>query len=391
MLKFTDELRSLLGNVLLRLQSSKVLGRLPAAFHEVPLHRDILLTRGNARTPLPVPGSEEYDDRQEDLHYQNEASEFGADMDYAKEYTERLDSSNTKIDSHWIRPERNSGVIWYSELPEPEANDEVPIVSVELRDALDALRGKVSYHLQRYEVGEAAQSIVDVLTLLNKDITRIQPWSEETRPREVLHILTWGREILRICGILLHPFMPNASQALLDALHVNPRYRTYAYARIGAGRVRSGPMERSLLFPNKRQKAWKEVEADHKWEENMGKRKLSEQTNQAGSFQCVSFSDVVLASHSITSDKLSLRFIFRMHRPRQRKRRRRRRPNKLYLSRFDPYGSPEAPDRGVRRKWRTKLSILSVSPDVARRKERRKYYRELRMVKREKQKKREPF
>lgn len=275
-MKTTDELRSLLGNILLRIQSRKMLDRLSPVFREVPLHRGILLTRGNGPAPLPEPGSNEYDDRMQDRRYGFEAASLRVPVDYAQEYADRIaraEGANSRL--NLIAP-RKSGVLWYSELPEANLDGEALIVSSELRDSLDGLRGKVCYHLQRYEVGDATQSIVDVLSLLNKEITRIQPWSQDTQPHEIIHLLTWARETLRICGILLQSFIPHASRSLLDALHVHPRTRTYGYACIGAGRVRSGPLEKRILFPNKAQKTWQQVEEDHKYEENRRKRLLME-------------------------------------------------------------------------------------------------------------------
>ncbi|EJD03041.1 uncharacterized protein FOMMEDRAFT_20213 [Fomitiporia mediterranea MF3/22] len=265
LVKSTNELRSLLGNVLLRLQSKKMLHRLPAAYQSVPLHRGILLTRGNAPMHLFEPGSEEYDDRLEDERYAYEAIKEEAQANYVKEYTDRLARPR---DVYGLISERTPGVVRYSELPEPDATGEALIVSAELREALNMLRGKVSYHLQRFEVGEATQSIVGVLSLLNKEITRIRPWSADTRPRDVLHLLAWARETLRICGILLQSFMPTASQALLDALRVHPGARTYAYATIGVGRVRPGPMKKTVLFPPTVERTLQHVEADHKHDEN---------------------------------------------------------------------------------------------------------------------------
>ena len=171
----------------------------------------------------------------------------------------------------------------------------MPIVSTELRDNLDALRGKVCYHMERREVSEATRSIVHVLSLLNKEITRIEPWSPETRSSDVLHLLVWARETLRICGILLQPFLPIASQALLDALRVaGGNARSFGAAQIGVGSVHAGPMQRSVLFPTAEQRKWKAIEDDHGYDRN---KALEE--NKRSKTPCVSSQKAYL-SQSLT-------------------------------------------------------------------------------------------
>lgn len=279
------ELRNLFGNLLLRMQSPKILSRLPAAFHEVPLHRKILLTRGNAASPIPTPGTPEYHDVQEDRRY---ARAFGnlrvlhATYDVELAAEARQDQSapqptnigeleaDLKEMRDCVESRRRIRVRFYNELPDAAENEE-PIVSLQLRDDLDKLRRRVTYRLQRREVSEATQVIVDVLVQLNKEFTRIAPWSESTPPRDVIHLLTWSRETLRICGIMLLPFIPKAAASLLDALRVDRTARTYAFARVGAGRVRSGPLQNRVLFPKEEERTVEDVQTDHRWEINQAK------------------------------------------------------------------------------------------------------------------------
>ncbi|KAI5120656.1 hypothetical protein M0805_007993 [Coniferiporia weirii] len=325
--KHEVELRSLLGNILLRMQSKKILEKLPAAFQEVPLHRSVLMTRGNAPIPLSTPGTPEYEDVMEDrlfLHDYMKPDTKG-EVDYAKEYTERalraVRSEDTGSDQYAIK------LIAYSELPESEAEGDAPIVSPELRDALDILRGKVSYHLQQREVSLATRSIVDVLALLNKEFTRIAPWTPNTPARDVIHLLIWTRETLRICAILLQPYIPKSSSALLDALRVQGGARTYAFARIGAGRVSSGPVQRRVLFPTAQQRVLDEVEADHRWEENLRKKKQVKEPLRA---------DI-------------------RHEPRRKER-----ENGLYAQIFNPHGSLFRPNGEIRREKLSRSQAMSA-------------------------------
>lgn len=287
--KHTMELRNLFGNLLLRIQSPKILNRLPAVYHEIPLHRHILMTRGNATAPLVSPASGQYRDVREDRTY---GRAFGNTRMLKVAYAAELaveaknDPENTRPeDSDYllstlasirgqIESKRRFQVRFYDELPEP-SEDEAPIVSPKLRDDLDKLRRTVRYRLLRREVSEATQAIVDVLIQLNKELTRIAPWSESTSSRDIIHLLTWSRETLRICGIMLQPFIPTAASALLDALRVDRTARSYAFARVGAGRVRSGPLLNRIIFPKEQQRIEESIRADHQWEENVARKELA--------------------------------------------------------------------------------------------------------------------
>ena len=258
--KYKLELRNLIGNILLRLQSEKIYQRLPNVYEGIPLHRVILMTRGNALTIGP-PG---FDHVREDMEFLKVRDILHhRDSDFSCEYTDK--QVGEKLTSESGR------ILYYSDLPDGPL-DEEPIVSPSLRLALDQLRGKVCYHMKQYEVAEATQSIVNVLTELNKEITRIKPWSADTDPRDIGHLLTWSRETLRICGIMLQPFIPVASQTLLDALRVERNSRNYADARVGWGHSRPGGMLREILFPDLEQRQKKSVESDHRFDEKRMRR-----------------------------------------------------------------------------------------------------------------------
>jgi methionyl-tRNA synthetase len=53
----------------------------------------------------------------------------------------------------------------------------------------------------------------------------------------VSRLLSYTRETLRICGILLQPFVPTKARELLDALGVPGEKRTLRDARLGAGEL----------------------------------------------------------------------------------------------------------------------------------------------------------
>ena len=121
---------------------------------------------------------------------------------------------------------------------------------------LGGLRQRVEGHMQNLVVVDAIQEIVDVLTLVrsghtlhrdseadlpwfflqaNKVYSETQPWLPSTDPSHRAQLHAISVETLRICGILLQPFIPTKSVELLEALGTNPEERTWDYAEPGKG------------------------------------------------------------------------------------------------------------------------------------------------------------
>lgn len=71
----------------------------------------------------------------------------------------------------------------------------------------------------------------------NVVFTQSAPWKKTASPEEVHDISVLTLETLRVCGILLQPFMPTKSSQLLDALGVPPDQRTLDDAEYSIGRV----------------------------------------------------------------------------------------------------------------------------------------------------------
>ena len=68
-------------------------------------------------------------------------------------------------------------------------------------------------------------------------MTDTAPWAKSTPASVALHVQTLILECLRVCGILLQPFMPSKSSALLTALDIPDEQRTLEFAELGRGRV----------------------------------------------------------------------------------------------------------------------------------------------------------
>ena len=83
------------------------------------------------------------------------------------------------------------------------------------------------------------------------------PWDEVDKKR-LDGIIYLCAESLRICGILLQPYMPTKMQQLLDQLGVKPNKRTFQDAIFGSDRTYGTPLipvgrgHTGVLFPSLR-------------------------------------------------------------------------------------------------------------------------------------------
>lgn len=76
------------------------------------------------------------------------------------------------------------------------------------------------------------------LAQTNRYLTRHEVWRKVNDPnenvqRDIKIIIYYAAESMRICGILLQPFMPAKMKRMLDMLGVNDEKRTYRYAEYG--------------------------------------------------------------------------------------------------------------------------------------------------------------
>ena len=68
-------------------------------------------------------------------------------------------------------------------------------------------------------------------------------------------IVYLSAEAVRVCGILLQPFMPGKMAQLMDILGVEPEHRTFKHAKLGADpsygtpKVSLGKGTEGVLFP----------------------------------------------------------------------------------------------------------------------------------------------
>ncbi|KAJ4000009.1 tRNA synthetases class I (M)-domain-containing protein [Lentinula boryana] len=110
---------------------------------------------------------------------------------------------------------------------------------VPLLIASKALPSLVSSHMDRVNVADALEAVVDVLKLANKCLTDAVPW--KSSPEVARASYDSCLEALRISGICLQPFIPRVAAELLDALGVSSAERSWNHGHTGSlGNVVSG-------------------------------------------------------------------------------------------------------------------------------------------------------
>jgi len=95
------------------------------------------------------------------------------------------------------------------------------------------LRTKYEDAMEKYAFQTALAEVFAVIARANKYIDETAPWvlakSEETKPR-LARVLYNLAETLRLCTVLLTPFMPTATAKIFDQLGVAPDGRTWESA-----------------------------------------------------------------------------------------------------------------------------------------------------------------
>ncbi|KAG5640555.1 hypothetical protein DXG03_008118 [Asterophora parasitica] len=97
-----------------------------------------------------------------------------------------------------------------------------------LLTATKQLPPKLRSAMESLELGDALGEVIDLLRVANKTFTDVAPWTKSASPTDVYACRTASLEALRVAGICLQPFIPDASARLLDALGVPEAQRTWA-------------------------------------------------------------------------------------------------------------------------------------------------------------------
>ena len=115
-------------------------------------------------------------------------------------------------------------------LPEEQAEG---AEDAELLAMAGALRDKYEAQMEKYAFQSALADVFAVIARANKYIDETAPWAlaknEETKPR-LARVLYNLAETLRICTVLLTPFMPTACEKIFDQLRIPSSLRTWESA-----------------------------------------------------------------------------------------------------------------------------------------------------------------
>jgi len=107
----------------------------------------------------------------------------------------------------------------------------------DLLTAVDGLSILVQKRMQKLLVVDALDDIMLTLQQGNQLLTDSAPWAASTETATVVEVYTAITEALRVCGILLQPFIPSKAEQLLDALGVAKDQRDTAFAGLGEGSI----------------------------------------------------------------------------------------------------------------------------------------------------------
>ena len=99
-------------------------------------------------------------------------------------------------------------------------------VDIEFINNINSLYEKVSTKMDKFLVADAFNEIFNVLRLSNKYIDDTTPWvlaKDESKLDRLETVLYNLLESIRVCGLLLYPFIPNASDRIIDQLSNNKK------------------------------------------------------------------------------------------------------------------------------------------------------------------------
>ena len=98
-----------------------------------------------------------------------------------------------------------------------------------LKDGYDLLN-KVDETMKIFQISFSLKLIFDYITSLNKFMDREEPWNSfKNNPKKTGKDLAILIEGFRLIGIILQPFIPNASSKILDTININKNLRSFKY------------------------------------------------------------------------------------------------------------------------------------------------------------------
>ena len=107
---------------------------------------------------------------------------------------------------------------------------EITELDAELKALSDEVVANYEKHMDGFQFSNALAEIFRLLDRANKYIDETTPWilakSDETKPR-LLQVMKNLCEAIRVSAVLISPFMPDSSKAILDLLNVSAEGRAW--------------------------------------------------------------------------------------------------------------------------------------------------------------------
>ncbi len=120
-------------------------------------------------------------------------------------------------------------------------------IDLEMLGLAHQLLDKMRVEIDRQNIHKALEALMDVVVKSNRYIDEQAPWTlKKTDPARMETALYVLLETIRHLGIMARPFMPKASDKILDALNVDADHRGFAALGI-AGALREGG---ELILPS---------------------------------------------------------------------------------------------------------------------------------------------
>ncbi|EMD40301.1 hypothetical protein CERSUDRAFT_110908 [Gelatoporia subvermispora B] len=119
---------------------------------------------------------------------------------------------------------------------QPDGNStHTDMLSSALSDKLKTLPEEYRSYMENQQIADALDAVCACLGEANMLMTQAKPWDKKTPTAVSAQVRDDVLECLRICGILLEPFMPSVSTALLQALSIPDQHRNLEFADLGKG------------------------------------------------------------------------------------------------------------------------------------------------------------
>ncbi|KAA6414701.1 MAG: methionyl-tRNA synthetase [Lasallia pustulata] len=133
-------------------------------------------------------------------------------------------------------------------------------LSIKLRTRLLELPDMVMNRMERLDSGAALMVIMDTIYMTNTYMQQSAPWDykdggDKAHLNRIIYLCV---ESIRICGILLQPYMPGKMEQLMEMLGVAPDARKFENAILGSDpeygipKVPLGKGREGVLFPDLR-------------------------------------------------------------------------------------------------------------------------------------------